>query len=78
VQPWSRKNLGDGQRYRVDQRRMLMRDEARRIAANIAKLRELLGAGPRPDANALIQRRMTWRWRAGNRFMKSPGQRDRG
>jgi hypothetical protein len=38
---------------------LLTRDEARRIAANIAKLPERLNAEPKPDANPLIHRRPT-------------------
>jgi hypothetical protein len=36
---------------------LMTKDEARRIAANIAKLPDLLGTERRPDANALMQRR---------------------
>jgi hypothetical protein len=36
---------------------LLTRDEARRIAANMAKLPQLLGAQARPEANPLTHRR---------------------
>jgi hypothetical protein len=36
---------------------LMTKDEAQRIAADIAKLPELLNAEPKPDANALIHRR---------------------
>jgi endo-1,4-beta-D-glucanase Y len=36
---------------------LMTKDEAWRIAANMAKPPELLGAKPKPDANALFHRR---------------------
>jgi hypothetical protein len=36
---------------------LMTKDEARRIAVNIAKLLELLGVEPKPDANALFHRK---------------------
>jgi hypothetical protein len=38
---------------------LLTRNEARRIAANIARLPELLNAEQRPAANAFVHRRLT-------------------
>ena len=35
---------------------LMSKDEARKIAANIALLPELFGAEPKPDPNALVQR----------------------
>jgi hypothetical protein len=36
---------------------LMTKDDARRLAANIAKLPELLSAEPKPDPNALFHRR---------------------